>query len=159
MLPITAQAFEDLERAQWFSRVGVVDTAAARVVGSWGEAIALCSTIDWENFLIDRANDFRDRLRAISVSDYNRWNSVAIPVKRVAEQMIVEKTHGIVRALRMPPEFVHRIRVDLIHMAIELEYSEICPPGFFAGQGGWYVKGHFPCGWEGAFPKGRLIVY
>jgi len=159
MLPITAQAFEDLERAHWFSRVGVVDTTDARVVSSWAEAIALCSTIDWENFLIDRANDFRDRLMATSVRDYNRWNSLAIPVKSVAERMIVEKTHGIVRALRLPPEFVHRVRADLIHMAIELEYSQICPPGFFASQGGWYVRGHFPCGWEGAFPEGRLIIY
>jgi hypothetical protein len=35
----------------------------------------------------------------------------------------------------------------------------VYPPGFFASNAYWYIKGHFPCGWEGEFPKGTLVIY
>ena len=159
MLARTQQILEDLSRTDWFSRVGVVDTAAAKVVNSWPEAIALCSTIDWENFVLDRANDFRVRLRATSVSDYDRWNEVARPLSKVVVPMVYAKTRDVVLQWRLPQEFVQRVGWDVIHMAIESEYSEICPPGFLAVQGAWYLNGHFPCGWEGRFPNGIPIVY
>lgn len=31
--------------------------------------------------------------------------------------------------------------------------------GFYIKLMDWYRKGHWPCGWEGEYPKGLLIVY
>ena len=47
----------------------------------------------------------------------------------------------------------------ILHMTMEYEYMDVNPLGFFSEVGGWYLRGHFPCGWEGSFPEGRLIVY
>ncbi len=32
-------------------------------------------------------------------------------------------------------------------------------PDFFTNLIEWYRLGHWPCGWEGEYPKGKLIVY
>jgi len=62
-------------------------------------------------------------------------------------------------ANKLPKSFEDTVQWDILHLAIESEYSDIFPPGFYASQAYWYLKGHFPCGWEGNFPKGKLVVY
>jgi hypothetical protein len=42
---------------------------------------------------------------------------------------------------------------------MEAEYADVCPPGFFTSIAHWYLNGHFPCGWWGAFPQGKLVIY
>ncbi len=37
--------------------------------------------------------------------------------------------------------------------------ADVYPPGFYASQAYWYASGHFPCGWRGKVPQGKLIVY
>lgn len=44
-------------------------------------------------------------------------------------------------------------------VASGLNESDLYPPGFFASNANWYVRGHFPCGWRGEFPKGQLVIY
>lgn len=44
-------------------------------------------------------------------------------------------------------------------LGLKARYADVCPPGFYASQAYWYVQGHFPCGWQGEFPKGKLVVY
>ena len=51
------------------------------------------------------------------------------------------------------------VQWDILHVCMEAEYADVYPPGFYASQAYWYVKGHFPCGWQGEFPNGKLIVY
>ena len=48
---------------------------------------------------------------------------------------------------------------DILGACIEMEYADLCPPGFYTNLASWYVKEHFPCGWQGVFPQGMLIVY
>jgi len=52
------------------------------------------------------------------------------------------------------------VQWEILGVCMEAEYADVYPPGFYASQAYWYVKGHFPCGWEGGeFPKGKLIIY
>ena len=131
----------------------------ALVLNSWAAAVAYCSTFDWQNFLFDRANDYRDRLRVTSVSTYNRWNQIADPVRAIALPLIQDKTRDVVDRWGLPEIFIWNVGWGLVHMGIELEFSETCPPGFLTDQAAWYLSGHFPCGWEGPFPAGRPIIY
>jgi hypothetical protein len=59
----------------------------------------------------------------------------------------------------VPGAFVDTVDWDILHVCMEAEYADVYPPGFFASQAFWYVQGHFPCGWEGEFPAGRLVLY
>jgi hypothetical protein len=58
-----------------------------------------------------------------------------------------------------PRTFEDAVQWDILNVCMEAEYADIYPPGFYASQAYWYVKGHFPCGWQGNFPEGKLIMY
>jgi hypothetical protein len=60
---------------------------------------------------------------------------------------------------KLPKEFVESVKWDLRAACMELEYADLVPPRYFAERARWYLAGHFPCGWEGDFPEGCLIVY
>jgi len=55
--------------------------------------------------------------------------------------------------------FEHCVQWDILHVCMEAECADVFPAAYYASQAYWYVKGHFPCGWEGEFPKGKLIIY
>lgn len=64
------------------------------------------------------------------------------------------------RANGLPDKFMFAVFASLRGVALESEHSDIVPPGFYTNVIlDCYLKGHFPCGWEGEFPAGRLIVY
>lgn len=60
----------------------------------------------------------------------------------------------------LPKIFLDMVDWDILHLCMEAEYAEVYPPGFYASQAYWYMQGHFPCGWQGPFPKGgKLVIY
>jgi len=65
----------------------------------------------------------------------------------------------VVRENDLPKAFEDTVQWDIIHLCMEAEYADVYPPGFYASQGYWYAKGHFPCGWQGEFPLGTRIIY
>ena len=93
----------------------------------------------------------RDRL--------NRWNDIVDGLKPVVSSVVARKTATAVREDDLPPEFENDVRWDILHLCIEMEYSDIIILGGYAGLAHWYLAGHFPCGWHGTPPKGKLILY
>jgi hypothetical protein len=60
MRQTTLAALEELQRARWFSCVGVADTYEAIVLPSWHEAMALSDSPDWEDLQLEMANQYRE---------------------------------------------------------------------------------------------------
>jgi hypothetical protein len=73
--------------------------------------------------------------------------------------LVLRKTKAVVEANHLPRGFVDTVQWDILRLCMEAEYADVFPPGFYASQAYWYMQGHFPCGWEGEFPQGRLTVF
>jgi len=159
MHPNTIATLDELRQAHWFNKVGLVDTAAAKVLSSWEEAVAFCGSPEWEDLCLEAANQYRERLLERSPQRFARWNDIVDEVKPYAQALVREKTRHVVETCRLPKVFLDTVDWDIVHLLMECEYADVYPPGFYASQAYWYVKGHFPCGWEGSFPEGRLIIY
>lgn len=159
MHPRTTATLDKLEKAQWFSKVGVRDTEAAIVLSSWQEAIAHCSSIEWENLSLEAANSLCERILERSVERFRLWNNVATELKATTVPFVRRKIESVVREQHLPTVFENMVQWDILHVCMEAEYADVFPPAYYASQAYWYVKGHFPCGWEGVFPKGKLIIY
>ena len=43
--------------------------------------------------------------------------------------------------------------------ALEIAVAPFAELSFFQGIMPWFQRGHWPCGWEGDYPEGRLIVW
>ena len=89
----------------------------------------------------------------------DQWSDVLAEVKPAAIALVQQKTERVVRESRLPQVFVHTVEWDIVHVCMEAEYADVYQPGYYASQAYWYVKGHFPCGWQGDFPNGKLIIY
>ena len=159
MHPRTIATLEQLEKANWFSRVGTTDTTAAIVLSSWKEATDHCGSNDWQNLCLEAANQLRERILERSKERFLKWNEIAIEVKKIAEPFVRRKIEPVVRQYNLPLVFEHSVQWDIIHVCMEAEYADVFPPAYYASQAYWYTKGHFPCGWEGKFPEGKLIIF
>jgi hypothetical protein len=159
MHPRTEATLEKLRQVQWFRCVGVRDTEAAEVLCSWREAIENCSSVEWENLCLQAANRYRERLVEHSPQRFEKWYDIALEIKPVTQALVREKTKDVIEANHLPPIFLNSVDWDILHLCMEAEYADVYRPRFFAGQTYWYVKGHFPCGWRGPIPNGKLIIY
>ncbi|HQL76005.1 MAG TPA: hypothetical protein PLD58_22710 [Phycisphaerae bacterium] len=159
MHPRTAATLDELKRTRWFRCVGVQDTEAAVVLSSWYEAIESCNSCEWEDLCLEAANQLRERIAERSMERFQLWNQLATELRPIAVALATEKTKAVLEENELPETFLDTVKWDILHLLMEAEYADIYPPGFYASQGYWYVHGHFPCGWQGDFPKGTLIIY
>jgi hypothetical protein len=159
MHPRTEATLDELRRAQWFARVGVRDTEAADVLTSWDQSIESCSSDEWQDLLMEAANQYRERLVERSRERFAKWNDLVREIKPVTERLAQEKTSAVMQQHQLPIALLHAANWDILHVCMEAEYADVYPPGFYASQAYWYIKGHFPCGWRGQFPDGKLVIY
>ncbi len=161
MHPRTKNTLDKLESVEWFSKVGQKSdrVSTATVLTSWDKAIASCSNIEWENLLLEAANQYCERLIERSRERFNRWNDIVNEMKSYTVDLVQKKIKTTVEENNLPEVFEDSVQWDILHLAMEAEYADIYPPGFYASQSYWYCEGHFPCGWNGEFPEGNIIIY
>lgn len=159
MHPRTLATLQELDEAHWFAAVGANDTKAAIILPNWEAAIESCASIDWENLLLEAANQYRNKLMQLSPERFRQWNIIVEDVKKATNPLVERKIAQVVKDHQLPQVFADTVKWDILHLAMEAEYADVYPPGFYASQGYWYRSGHFPCGWEGRFPEGKLVIY
>lgn len=159
MLDRTRATLAQLELAEWFRAVGQQDTEAAIILPSWEDAVASCASAEWQNLLLEATNRYREKLASLSPDLFQQWNVITNDVKAVTMPLVARKIAQVVKVQRLPKVFEDTVQWDILGVAMEAEYADVYPPGFYGSQAYWYVKGHFPCGWQGDFPAGKLIIY
>lgn len=157
--PKTLATLRRLEDASWFANVGVMNVQNVIILSSWQEAIKHCENFEWENLCLEAANQYCKRLQERSPIRFNQWNDIVASLKLVTEPLVRKKIETVVRSHDLPTVFEDTVQWDVLHLCMEAEYSDVYQPGFYASQGYWYVNGHFPCGWQGNFPDGTLVIY
>lgn len=155
----TVEMLNRLEKAAWFARIGIKEGPSAAVVMSWPEAIEYCSSPEWEDLQLEASNQFCEHLAERSRERWRVWNETVQQVKKVAIPLVDRKIATIVRENSLPKIFGVQVRHAIIGVCMESEYADTSPPGLFTRLAYWYVGGHFPCGWWGAYPDGKLVVY
>ncbi len=155
----TRATLERLEEAEWFQAVGQTDTNAAKVVSSWKEAINSCASDDWQDLILEAANRYTEQLATRSEARFQQWNVIVREMKQHTIPLVSRKIAHVKSVNKLPKIFDDTVNWDILHVMMEAEFADVYPPGFFASQAYWYIQGHFPCGWEGTFPNGVLVVY
>ena len=159
LAPQTEVTLKELRNAPWFTAVGQPDVQHAKILQSWREALTFCADRKWEDMCLDAANQLTVQLFQQHRERYKEWGKIAQDVRAVVDELLAEKVRPFIQMHHLPETLVNHVGWDISHLLMESEYADVIPPSFFAGLGFYYVKGHFPCSWEGEYPKGRLIVY
>ncbi len=160
----TLELITRIKAAPLFSRVGEpMDDPSIVRVDSWRRAARVTLTRTWYNVRIEARNRITEQLSDYHRKRYQRWNEIVREVDRLLMPTVDAALERIKPLLSLKPrawsEFSDSIRVDFRGACSETDYSDVVPSDFLQEVANWYVRGHFPCGWEGTEESGRLIVF
>lgn len=153
-----ASSFAVLHNTKWLSRGGsIVDGDRIAVVKSWDEALSI--------FRHDPRLNINGVLRApcLQIDDAlarmaNRNLCWSRARKDATEYMVL----GGVPQSRPCEEqdLVYEYLYEFVSMLLaEIIVSDKIEGTYFREQLTWFHAGHFPCGWDGEWPLGRMRVY
>jgi hypothetical protein len=159
-------AFCDSVRAfPWFSRCGLAPTfdipLPAQPIHTWSEAVAALSATHWTNTTIDARNAFTAYLHKRFNRQFQFWNRITGEAKgQCVEPLSVEIWRPFAMSRNANDALVHSIQWTVLAALMEHEYRACRgAPKFFLHLLDVYRDGHIPCGWEGAWPSGKLLVH
>jgi hypothetical protein len=155
----TIATLDQLEKASWFSRVGINEGFGTAVVATWPEAMDRCDSSAWDDLQLEALNQYRVCIARRSRERLQLWNDTVDEVKKISRPLVDRKIATVVREHALPEIFKICVNWDITGFCMEAEYADLCPPGLFTNLGHWYLNGHFPCGWWGVFPQGKLVIY
>ncbi len=131
---------------------------AIKSLSNWTQALRARKRHGWENYLIDRRNEFGLNIQEISIDRYNQWNTHVNFCTPLIQDHIQRAARQIPNTLDVKP--IHADTLKCLRLAvIEQCYSDIVPPDFFTRLSEWFFKGHYACGWIGRYPEGKCVVY
>lgn len=157
----TKKVINTLFATQWFFAVGERAKGVVRA-SDWAEAAKSCISQKWQDTCLEADNLLRENIYANSNARperINRWNEIVDEM----EAAIVPKVKATLEPLASKIAHLNEIESAITQMIIgygmELEYNDLIQPGFYSGLADWLMRGRFPCGWQGEYPKGKLVVY
>jgi hypothetical protein len=143
----------------WFSRVGTfAGGPGAKPVKAWREALAKVTAEPWEELRLELANQLGERVDEVAPARYQGWNEITAPVRARIREIVEPPVRAYVAEQKLAEKVLHRAQWDVMHAALEAAYSDIVPVGPYSKWLEIYREGRFPCGWEGEYPKGVLLV-
>jgi hypothetical protein len=154
-----------LHEVNWFSRCGEplsLDLSMpVEQVPGWPEAVASCADIAWENVEIKAGNQLTLWLHEHDRPSYRQWNELVVGFKAaVVYPLTEERWEPYRRRYGLDVAVLHSVQWDVLGALMEDAYLGSGHRCFFFLELLWvYEAGHFPCGWVGDWPRGKLVVY
>ena len=149
----------DFDKFDWFSKVGKPIDSDVLLVTSWRDAIKYSCSRKWDNIKLSACNEYTVQLSQKAPERWDRWSDIVHELKPILIPMVFKKIEKLLIDKRFLKKLESVICWDLLSMLMESEYCDVITPHFYAVLGFIYLDGHFPCGWEGTYPKGRMIIY
>ncbi|MBE5216006.1 hypothetical protein IG611_19970 [Pectobacterium sp. A535-S3-A17] len=158
-MKISNDAVDRLLKIDWFANVGnQCFIHNVKVAVSLNEANLSLSSPDWENVTLEESNEISGYLAVKHTVIYQEWNDLAKEAKSFLKGELLKKIphlNGFDNVL-----LLQCIEWDVVSYLIEDAYKDkIKKPLFFDSLIHIYESGHIPCGWDGVWPNGKLVVY
>ncbi|MFD0588386.1 hypothetical protein ACFQZE_10265 [Paenibacillus sp. GCM10027627] len=152
-----------IKEIRWFENCGhsflTEEGSTIKFVDSWELAMKNCSHINWENTSLDARGELTVFLHNKYQTQYMQWNNLVDLAKCFMELEVYPYIEKTKESFGLDEGFCHSVKWDILHVILEDAYSKYYRKTFFRDLLEVYEKGNFPCGWEGKWPKGNLIVY
>ncbi|UVO07424.1 hypothetical protein LW347_16280 [Pectobacterium polonicum] len=158
-MKISNDAVDRLLKVDWFANVGnQCSIPNIKVAVSLNEANLSLSSLDWENVTLEESNKISGYLAVKHTVIFQEWNNLA----KEAKCFLKDKLLKIIPQLNDFDNILllQCIEWDVVSYLIEDAYKDkIKKPLFFDSLIHIYESGHIPCGWDGVWPNGKLVVY
>lgn len=153
-----------LENIPWFENCGAEAPLECGFettpVEQWSAADSAFDDA-WEALRNRKNGDLTAGLSVHNRDAYREWNRLIVECKQAIQNRLIYATQDFWTAEKLNPYFGQTTARDVSLAWMEASYLEAkCRvEPFFLELFQVYEAGHFPCGWEGAFPHGKLLYY
>ena len=151
-----------LESAKWFRNAGsqVANSDEHLLfLSNWPDAFTACRAESWEQICRVTANLLFEQVAKVDPEEAQEWQLAVAEMFQATADLLPRKAVDVIQTQTPSPVFVTSLAWTVQHALLEAEFLGDRGPGWYGGLADWIVKGHFPCGWSGVWPKGgRLIV-
>jgi hypothetical protein len=158
-MKISRTAVNRLQKIKWFFNVGRnPHLQNIRQVASESEFIKHITSVDWENTTLEAGNEITGYLAKKYSREYQEWNTLVREAKGIIDAEIIP---AIKITNNISEEIIFdNVKWDLVNFLMEDVYRGCLKHDhFFEFLIEVYENGHIPCGWEGKWPSGRLIIF
>lgn len=154
-----------LAAIDWFAHCGEAMTADLSMeterILDWPSAIAASKEPAWEDAKIEAQNQLTLWLHLHDRANYRKWNEITRAHKgSLVDPLMEEKIRAFQTDHQLDIKFAHSVRWDILAALMENSYLSSGHRSFFYSELFLvYETGHFPCGWIGEWPQGKLRVF
>ncbi|WP_159990764.1 hypothetical protein [Pelistega ratti] len=155
---------ENIEREilsiNWFSQLGKpINKDNISIETNLNKVNEKINSPEWENITLEESNNINSYfLQKNLFSKQDEWDLIAEEGRDFIKNKVIPtipEINGLTREI-----IINDISWNLIHFIIEDYYKrkKIIRTSFFSELFEWYRLGRLPCGWDGDFPNGKLII-
>lgn len=126
---------------------------------SWTEALAGKKRQDFGNVKLEARNELSAYLTYNHKERRKQWNTLTAEVKPHVVALATSACQSVELPEARAKALLDQVTWDWLAACMEYEYADLMAPALYDRLAGWYLRGHFPCGWQGNFPRGSLEVY
>ncbi len=124
------------------------------------EVIKAINSIEWENICLEGSGNITEYLAVHNKEEYNKnWNQIVKKIKLEVLPQIIDKIQEVVAIKCLPEIVIDDIKFNLVTILACDAYSKYYTSEFCSRLFKIYTSGHLPCGWEGEYPSGKIIVF
>ncbi|MEI7232017.1 hypothetical protein [Pectobacterium carotovorum] len=158
MMSISDFAKKRLEGINWFSRVSQEYNDSFYRVVSFDDFILSIQSDEWEDATLEARNEITGFLAKRHTIIYQEWNKLAEEARGFVENIIIPSVPNI-DGVDMKMIFTN-MKWDLVNYLLEDSYKDKLKQSLFFNElVSVYEHGHIPCGWDGMWPNGNLVIY
>ena len=131
------------------------------LVFDWKRASEFQDTELWGEVCVEASGELTGFLAKRAVRYFvGEWNKLAATANELVKEVAGSRVEEVRREHRLGPLFVQQVERDLGLALLEHSYAFVKPPVDFARRCfEVYEAGHLPCGWEGVWPAGQLVIF
>lgn len=161
-MDVDIETISTIKSINWFANCGAKFTTKSNLdllqVKNWAEAKLYYENPRWEETTLAARNELTSYLHKKCSGKYNDWNNLTGKAKVFLQEEIIPIIAQFEQQNKLNAVFIDCVRWDLLGVLMEKSYKECKPPKFYSLLLSIYIEGHFPCGWDGLWPNGKLVV-
>ena len=158
---LNANVIERILQIEWLKncRDPSVSPTQDHIRTDGSNAFSKASRNAWDNTRLEARGMVTGYLAVHAQKEFDPyWNPLVRQVRSEVWSQRQAAIQNSVARLGLPACVTASVQFDVINMAVVLSYRDIVPSPFYETLLDVYCEGFLPCGWEGAYPNGRMIV-
>jgi len=158
-MEISRTAVDRLQNIPWFVNIGRGGYLNdIKNITAESDFISHITSAHWEDVTLQASNVITGYLEKRQSSKYQCFNGL---VRKAKEIIDIEIMPIIKNPTTLDDDIlINNVKWDLVSFLAEETYKAYLPnERFFERLTVIYENGHIPCGWEGQWPSGRLVIY